>query len=93
MARILKARYFPNYTFLKASKESWASWGWSSLLEGLTILKNGCCWKIGNGKLVKIYEDKWILELHGNSLNTKPLSFDSSVSYVAELIDPSHKKW
>ena len=91
--KILKARYSPDSSFLKAFKGSRASWGWSSLLDGLKVLKKGCCWKIRDGKLVKILDHKWILELHKNNINTKPPSFDNSVTYVVNLINPSRKVW
>ena len=40
-AVVLKARYFPNYSFLDAKKGYRTSWAWSSLLAGRDILCNG----------------------------------------------------
>ena len=62
--QILKARYFLSSSLPNAEKGSRSSWCWSSLLEGLKVLKDGCYWQIGNGNLVKIWEDKWIPNLH-----------------------------
>ncbi|XP_050121457.1 uncharacterized protein LOC126599164 [Malus sylvestris] len=40
-ALVLKARYFPNCSFLDAKKGGRASWVWSSLLTGREILREG----------------------------------------------------
>ena len=91
--RILKARYFPNSSLFEAFKSSRAFWKWSSLVIGLEVLEKGYCWKNGDGKLVRIWEDKWILKLHGHELATDPLSFDNIIGCVLNIIDLAQKRW
>ena len=39
--KVMKARYFPNSSFLEAKKGSRASWAWASLLEWRKISLGG----------------------------------------------------
>ena len=48
-------------------------------------------WQVRDGKSVKVWEDKWVPELHRYILATIPPNFDNSVSYVTDLIDPVSK--
>nr|XP_017188741.2 uncharacterized protein LOC108173698 [Malus domestica] len=57
---VLKARYFPNCSFMDAKRGGRASWAWSSLLTGRDILRNGAHWQIMSGNEVKVWVDRWI---------------------------------
>ncbi|KAM2524302.1 hypothetical protein PS1_031040 [Malus domestica] len=59
-AMVLKARYFPNCSFLDAKRGGRASWAWSSLLVGRDIILGGAYWLIMNGKEVRVWVDRWI---------------------------------
>lgn len=59
-ARVLKGLYFPNKTSLEAQRGATPSWIWSSLLEGRSLLREGLRWSIGNGELIKFWDDCWI---------------------------------
>ncbi|CAN6566565.1 unnamed protein product [Malus baccata var. baccata] len=48
-ARVLKARYFPNSSFLEAKKGGRASWAWASLLEGRDLILKDARWQIMGG--------------------------------------------
>ncbi|KAF7812457.1 reverse transcriptase [Senna tora] len=62
------------------------SWGWSSLLDGRDFLKDGLCWRIGNGSKVKVGKDKWIPPLEGMMLSL-PLSYvGDKDALVSDLI-------
>ncbi|KAB2632571.1 ribonuclease H protein [Pyrus ussuriensis x Pyrus communis] len=54
-AKVLKARYFPNCSFLEAKRGGRASWAWSSLLVGRDILLRGAHWQIMNGRKLMSY--------------------------------------
>ncbi|KAM2244521.1 hypothetical protein ACFXTI_005579 [Malus domestica] len=62
-AKVLKAKYFPNCSFLDAQKGSRASWGWNSLLVGRDILLQGAHWQILNGRSVRVWVDRWLPSL------------------------------
>ena len=57
---VLKAKYFPNCSFLEAPVPSHSSFAWSSLTQARHIIRMGTRWRIGSGSLVDIWRDKWI---------------------------------
>ncbi|XP_075645487.1 uncharacterized protein LOC142616545 [Castanea sativa] len=38
------------------------------MVAALPILKNGCCWRVGNGESIKVYLDKWIPKCLANRI-------------------------
>lgn len=58
--KVFKGLYFPTGDFRFTSKGSRASWACSSILEGKDILFEGAFWNIGNGKNVRVWQDKWV---------------------------------
>ncbi|XP_062167104.1 uncharacterized mitochondrial protein AtMg00310-like [Alnus glutinosa] len=77
-AQILKAKYFPKCTFLEAPLGSKPSFAWRTLFNAKDLLSQGLIWRIGNGKSVKIWGDKWL---------------PTPTTYVAELIDEEQGSW
>jgi hypothetical protein len=49
-ARVLKARYFPNTSMLEATASAGISYSWRSILKGISLLKEGLIWRIGDGR-------------------------------------------
>lgn len=45
-AKLLKAYYFPHFSFLDAKRGGRASWAWSSLLTGRDLLLRGTHWQV-----------------------------------------------
>lgn len=68
---ILKARYFPNCSFLEAKRGRRASWLWSSLLVGRDILLRGAHWQIRNGREVRVWIECWLPSLPLSSVPVK----------------------
>ncbi|KAM2075160.1 hypothetical protein ACFX1T_038088 [Malus domestica] len=62
-ARVIKARYFPHYSFLEASKGGRAYWAWSSLLLGRDVILQGTHWQILGGEDVRVWVDRWLPSL------------------------------
>ena len=65
VARFLKAKYFPNTSFMKAEVKAGSSYVWRSLLAGRKVLNKGLRFQIGCGSQVSVWEDKWCLCLTG----------------------------
>lgn len=49
-ASYLKGIYFPNSSFLQASRGSHASWAWLSLLHGRNLFPKGLRWLVKKGR-------------------------------------------
>ena len=58
--RVLKAKYFPNTSFLEAPIPRNASYIWRSICESRDVLHNGLRWRVGNGEKIKIWKDRWL---------------------------------
>ena len=52
VARLLKARYFPDCGFMHAVLANDASYVWRSILSGRTVLEKGLHYRIGDGESV-----------------------------------------
>ena len=60
VARILKAKYFPFCDILHANLGSNPSYTWRSIFNSLEVLRCGTRWSVGNGRLIHIWDDKWL---------------------------------
>ncbi|XP_024190213.1 uncharacterized protein LOC112194201 [Rosa chinensis] len=91
VARLFKARYFPNCTFWEAQLGDAPSFSWRSILEGRPILKAGVKWRIGDGSNVHIWNDQWIP--HCSSFLLQQSRPSSSHNMVSDLINPHDRTW
>ncbi|CAN1303164.1 Uncharacterized mitochondrial protein AtMg00310 [Linum perenne] len=57
IAKIYKAKYYPNSSLLNAGKGSNPSWGWRGILKGRDIINIGHRWQVGNGKHINTFFD------------------------------------
>ncbi|KAM1605749.1 hypothetical protein PS2_026450 [Malus domestica] len=84
-ALVLKARYFPNCSFLDAKKGGRASWIWSSLLAGREIMREGAHWQIMDGNDTRVkslicpVSGDWDLDF------LKPFLAESEVEAILDL--------
>lgn len=60
MARILKARYFPEEDILNAKLKNKASYAWKSILHGRDLISKRMRYIIGDGTLGNMWTDSWI---------------------------------
>ena len=60
IARIYKAKYFPFNDILGAKLGSNPSYVWRSIFNSLEIIRKGTRWRVGNGKMIHIWEDRWL---------------------------------
>ena len=60
IARIYKAKYFPYNNILGAKLGSNPSYAWRNIFNSLEIIRKGTRWRVGNGKMIHIWEDRWL---------------------------------
>ncbi|MCH84159.1 ribonuclease H protein, partial [Trifolium medium] len=92
VARIMKAKYFPNGNFLQATQVQRSSYSWQSIQKASWILKKGCFWLVENGQNINIWEDRWI-NPQGNSNTWTPKPVNTILEKVKDLIDPTTYTW
>lgn len=88
ITQVYKAKYFRNCDILDAGLNHSPSLAWRSIWGAKALLKEGILWQIGNGKHVRIWEDKWLTQ----SLTT-PCPANYSNKRVLELIDVTNAAW
>lgn len=59
VSQILKARYFKHVDVMEATLGSKPSFIWRSLIWSRDLLNKGLCWRVGNGKQIKVQKDRW----------------------------------
>jgi hypothetical protein len=92
VARILKAKYYPNKDFLKAKQGQNMSYSWQSILKASWVLRKGCKWNVGNGEKIGIWEDNWLQPHFGSSMWSKKPE-NTPYQYVSDLIDNQIRGW
>lgn len=87
MAKVLKARYYKNSSFLEIGLGHYPSHIWQSLLWGQEILEKGLIWRIGDGQPIRSFKDNWVPDKI-NVCVYSPVSLDINLK-VLKLINPS----
>ena len=85
--RVYKARYFPNCSFMDVVLGHNLSYVWHSLLAAREIIRDGACWKIGDGRKIDVSTHKW--------LSHKPVFLGEArpKMLVCELMDTETRQW
>nr|XP_023887422.1 uncharacterized protein LOC111999529 [Quercus suber] len=92
ISRIYKAKYFPSSDFLNSKLGCNLSYAWRSIHSSIEVIKNGTRWCVGNGKMINIWEDRWMLTPSTYKvISPLPHHFDD-FSMVSALIDPDTRR-
>ncbi|KAL5554514.1 hypothetical protein UlMin_041915 [Ulmus minor] len=73
VGKVLKACYFLNGDFLNARKGKHASLVWRSLVWGREIIEKGSRWRVGSGRNIDIFKDRWLPEPSNFKVTTPPM--------------------
>ena len=92
VARVLKSRYFPTRDILNAKLGSSPSYSWRSIHHSLDVIRKGTWWRVGNGKLIHIWDDK-CLPTSSTYKVISPLNANPQFPMVSSLINPMTKWW
>ena len=91
-ARILKVKYFSFCDILHANLGSSPSFAWRSIFNSLEVLRSGTRWRVGNGRLIHIWDDKWLPNLSTYKVISSPRPLED-YPMVSSLIDPMTRWW
>jgi ribonuclease HI len=92
VAKIFKAKYYPNSSFLSAKHTHNSSFSWQSIQKASWVLKKGCKWIIGDGKSIDIWRDRWIHPQFGSTMWTKQPA-NTILHRVCDLINNQNRCW
>ena len=90
--RVLKAKYFPDSTFLEAQLGKNPSYTWRSLVAAIGVLKQGLRWNIGNGQRAKIWANRWI-PIPNSFMVVSPRPHNFEGELVESLLDRVFGGW
>ncbi|KAA3462609.1 reverse transcriptase [Gossypium australe] len=91
LARVLKAKYYPNSNFSEARVGNLPSLTWRSVWAAKGLLDKGMCWRVGTGDKISIWTDLWI---SGNEADRIPNhNSNESIQLVSDLIDATSRNW
>lgn len=79
-------KYVKSGTFLEAPAKGNSSWGWKSVVRGRVIIKDHAIWRIGDGKDVKFWTDRWIESVGGNLGDQMEIPEDIASTKVSNFI-------
>lgn len=91
VARIFKARYFPNTHVLNAVRNGGSSFIWSGICAAKDELKKGFRWVVGNGKHIHVGSDPWIVGKENYKLDDGYV-IDTNMK-VEDLLCPIRGGW
>jgi hypothetical protein len=92
VAKIFREKYFPNGSFLESNLGWKPSYVWRSIRNSIPLLKEGLVWRVGDGALIRIWEDRWI-PTPGSHLVQSPVRYLPSDAKVCDLLDPDTNWW
>ena len=72
--------------FVNASLGKNPSFAWKSIMVAQALVKKGRMWKVGNGRSIMIWKDKWVASSSTYEV-VSPVSCMLKDSRVATLID------
>jgi hypothetical protein len=92
VAKLYKARYFPNSTLFDSKIGHNPSYVWRGIWKARSILMNGCRWRIGNGASIKIMNEPWLRGIEGAWIPSPQVQGVYNL-HVNDLMVPNVKMW
>jgi hypothetical protein len=92
VARLFKARYFPNSSLFDSKIGHNPSYAWRGIWKARQILMNGCRWSIGDGTRIKIMTEPWLREKEGAWISSPQIQGAYELT-VNDLLHPNGNEW
>ncbi|CAN0853040.1 Putative ribonuclease H protein At1g65750, partial [Linum grandiflorum] len=92
VSRVFKAKYFPRGDFLSAGLGNRPSYVWRSIHAAQMVVGEGCRWRLGDGRSVKVFSEPWLREEQNCYLDTVP-SLQLNDLTVHDLLVPNLRIW
>jgi hypothetical protein len=104
VSRVLKAKYYPNQSFMEASIKGTASYIFRNIFEAREVLSAGMVWRVGTGANIRIWKDRWLQGAPSATILSPPRMLDvnatvgtlilqDSMQWDVELIDQIFLPW
>ena len=90
--KVFKARFFPDCSIMEAKDSRSGSYAWTSILKGRDVIQRGAHQRIGNGRLIKVWQHHCLSIKHPPKVSS-PLVTSLEGITVEDLIDPESRQW
>lgn len=70
--RVFKARFFPHCSIMEAKDSASSPYAWKSIPQERDVIRKGSCWRVGDGKSIKIWQHHFLPIKHPTVI-TSPL--------------------
>ena len=91
VAQIYKARNFPYSDILGSKLWGGPSYACRSIHSSLEVIRKGTRWRVGNGRMIHIWEDKWMPSLTTYKI-CSPQQEIGDFPMVSSLIDEEMRR-
>ena len=89
---MFKAKFFPHCSILDAKDSASGSHAWRSILRGRDVILEGVCWRVGNGRSIKIWQHHWLPIKHPTRITS--IMLESMEEAIVEcLINVETRSW
>ena len=89
---MFKAKFFLNCSVMEAATPTSASYAWKSIIREREVIRRGAIWRIGDGKSVDIWGDRWLPLKHSPKF-LSPRRNMGGAAKVCSLIDQDQRCW
>jgi ribonuclease HI len=90
--RVFKGKFFPHCSILETDTKTRGSYAWQSIIKARAVILKRGVWRVGNGKHIKIWQHRWLLEDNHRTIITHgpPVLRESTVD---QLILQPQMEW
>ncbi len=88
----LPIKILPGGTILEASCMRKGSNAWQSIIGARDFILRGACWRVGDGKTIKVWKNRWLPENHHRKV-LSPIPTSLRNSCASELLLPPLQGW
>ncbi|XP_074333675.1 putative ribonuclease H protein At1g65750 isoform X1 [Apium graveolens] len=92
VSAVMKAKYYPNSSFLDATIGSNPSFAWRSILAAIDVVKAGARRRIGNGRDTTIWDSPWLPDVSDGYVRT-PMPEQLHHGMVHNLMQEDVCRW
>ncbi|XP_026428831.1 uncharacterized protein LOC113324757 [Papaver somniferum] len=93
MAKSLQAKYFSDGDLFNLKKKTNTTWSWRSLSSKLAFLQANSCWRLGNGKKILIWKNRWILGLSNPPIPKLGCTSHQKYKFVHGMFHQNSGSW